>query len=204
MNKNGGFTMLSSNTLVRPLACSIALFLTGCASMESEEFWSGVSAGMSGMMSAMGSAGGDAAGASAAVFSGLATALLGPQSSSITAPSAGSSYSETQVASTPQSCEPLPPSCKRASDHGVGFVNKVKAGGISGIVDAASQQYCVLLVGIEVNNVCAAEYRQLGNYTCANLTNQQSSHYRQALPQTAAAASTASIQNARNKCTFEL
>ncbi len=102
-----------------------------------------------------------------------------------------------------QNCSPPPPGCQRANDRATQFINRLQAGGVSGIVDAASQQYCTLLIGIEVNNFCAAEYRRIGKANCASLLTQQSAQYRQALPQTEAAASAASIRNARNKCSFE-
>ena len=102
-----------------------------------------------------------------------------------------------------QDCQPLPTGCQRASDKGTQFINRLKAGGITGITDAASQEYCVLLVGIEVNNLCAAEYRRIGKTDCASAADAQTSQYRSALSSAEAAASEASVRNARNKCTFE-
>jgi hypothetical protein len=102
-----------------------------------------------------------------------------------------------------QNCQPLPANCQRANDRGMQFVTRIRSGGVGGIVDAASKQYCAMLVGIEINNLCAAEFRRAGNVACAHVLESQSNEYRRALSQAGAVASAASVRNARRKCTFE-
>jgi hypothetical protein len=51
----------------------------------------------------------------------------------------------------------------------------------TGIHDAAGQQYCSLLILIEVNEYCAMNYRAIGKTYCADLADQQAQEYRLAL-----------------------
>jgi hypothetical protein len=102
-----------------------------------------------------------------------------------------------------QSCDRTPPACERANDKAIAFMTKLLADGVSGISDAALKQYCVTLVGIELNNFCAAEFRRVGNSTCASLNDQQVAVMRDAAKQAEAVLAASSAANARARCTFE-
>jgi hypothetical protein len=101
-----------------------------------------------------------------------------------------------------QSCSPGP-ACSRANEKGLEFLQRMQAGQVNGILDAASKEYCLLLVGIELNNLCASEFRGMGNSTCASLAEQQVVEMRRALKQAESVASATSINNTRNRCVFE-
>jgi len=99
-----------------------------------------------------------------------------------------------------QGCNPLPANCQRATNRALQLVRKANSGYITGIPDAASIQYCTFLISIDVNNICAAEYQNIGKYECADLSRRQSNAYGNALPQIEAIAISSSVKQARNKC----
>ena len=113
-----------------------------------------------------------------------------------------SSYSEASTTSTSVSttsagsasdCEPYPVSCQQAGAKMQQFLNQLQSDGFSGITDAASKMACGLMVGIEVNSLCASAYAAEGRNYCANLANQQVEVFKQQLAQAEQAASAASI-----------
>jgi hypothetical protein len=100
-----------------------------------------------------------------------------------------------------QNCEPVPSTCKRAQDRGMQLLNEFPR--TSGIADSASKAYCALLIGVEVNNYCAQEYRRLGKADCARVLDQQTAEYRRTMGQVQQTVSASSASGVRQKCKWE-
>jgi hypothetical protein len=104
-------------------------------------------------------------------------------------------------ASATQNCSNMPPKCLDAQNRAVQLVNSFPS--TTGITDSASQGYCGLLVGIEVNSFCADQFRAEGNSDCADLADQQVAEYERVLPQYEAAAQATSSTQIRQACSWK-
>jgi hypothetical protein len=100
-----------------------------------------------------------------------------------------------------QDCSAVPPKCMNANNRGMQLLQQFPS--TTGIYDSASQGYCGALVGIEVNRFCAKQYRAIGRNDCANLLDQQTAEYQNALPQYEAAIDASSANRARQACIWE-
>jgi hypothetical protein len=100
-----------------------------------------------------------------------------------------------------QDCTPVPPACSNANTRAEQLVKEFPR--TSGIHDSASQAYCTLLVGIEVNSFCASEYRKQGRQACAQIVDQQVAEYRNNLSATERTISAASASRARQVCSWQ-
>lgn len=100
-----------------------------------------------------------------------------------------------------QNCEPVVPTCKRAMDRGTQLIDEFPR--TSGISDSASQAYCALLIGVEVNSYCAQEYRRAGKPDCASLLDEQTAEYRRSMAQVQQTVSASTISGVRQKCKWE-
>jgi len=98
-------------------------------------------------------------------------------------------------------CSNMPSKCVAANNRAVQLVNNFSS--TTGITDSASQGYCGMLVGIEVNSFCADEFRAQGNNECADLAEQQVAEYKRLLPQYAAAAEATSSTQIRQACSWK-
>ena len=98
-------------------------------------------------------------------------------------------------------CTPMPPRCSSANSRAEQLIKRFPR--TTGIVDPASQAYCAMLVGIEVNSFCASEYRNQGRHSCAQIVDQQVAAYRRNLPATMRTIRSASISQIRNACSWE-
>ena len=108
---------------------------------------------------------------------------------------------ETNVANADACATYMPQSCKDASASGIELVNSFQHSG--GMTGNASQLYCIYLVGIEVNEYCARQYRAIGRHDCADLSEQQAEVYRGALPRVRAAIDAVSASGIRETCSWE-
>ena len=100
-----------------------------------------------------------------------------------------------------QNCQPVPDSCMNASNQAQQLINAFPS--TTGIYDSASQAYCAVLVGIEVNSFCADQYRAEGREACANAVDQQVAAYQSAQPGIEATISDISINQIRRACDWE-
>jgi hypothetical protein len=88
-----------------------------------------------------------------------------------------------------QDCGAVPPKYMNANNRGMQLLQQFPS--TTGTYDSASQGYCGALVGIEVNRFCA------------NLLDQQTAEYQNALPQYEAAIDASSANRARQACVWE-
>lgn len=109
----------------------------------------------------------------------------------------------TEMSNGSNNCAVIPRQCQAANDRGIKFLQDIQGDRVRGIVDAASKTYCMALVGIELNKLCAAEYANEGRHQCAASLDAQIEQYRRTLRSAEESASAASINNARNSCNFE-
>ena len=100
-----------------------------------------------------------------------------------------------------QDCSAVPPTCMNANNRGMQLLQQFPS--TTGIYDSASQGYCGALVGIEVNRFCAKQYRAIGRDDCANLLDQQTAEYQNALPQYEATIDASSVNRTREACVWE-
>jgi hypothetical protein len=115
----------------------------------------------------------------------------------VSTPSPNATYSS----GSNQSCTPVPPDCQNANDRGQAALANLPAA--TGIHDSAGQEYCSLLILIEVNEYCSMSYRAIGKSYCADLTDQQAQEYRSALYQAETVLDASAASGARHVCTWQ-
>lgn len=98
-------------------------------------------------------------------------------------------------------CGVVPPHCSQANSRAEQLINKFPQ--TTGIYDSASQMYCALLVGIEVNSFCASEYRKEGREACAQLLDQQVAAYEENRVAAKRTIQASSISQIRRACSWE-
>jgi hypothetical protein len=102
---------------------------------------------------------------------------------------------------TAQGCEQVPPSCQRAQDRGQQVLSEFPR--TSGITDSASAAYCAFVLGEEVMNYCAQEFRRAGRANCAGPVEQQAAEYRRSQAQAQGTIDATSASGLRQKCTWQ-
>lgn len=98
-------------------------------------------------------------------------------------------------------CAQVPRRCINANNRATNLINSFPS--TTGIFDSASTAYCAALVGIEVNNFCAKQYRAEGRYQCAQQLERQAAEYQRALPQYQAVIDASSVRRIRQACSWE-
>lgn len=71
------------------------------------------------------------------------------------------------------------PECSAAGDRLKAYTAQMQARLVrsTGTANAATMNYCVMMVGAEVSRVCAVEQREMGRKSCAALAGQQQQVY---------------------------
>lgn len=112
----------------------------------------------------------------------------------------GTGYSMAQ-GSSQASCEQRAPRCEAANHRAIALQERFSASGGS-MVSAASEAYCITLLGIGVNGLCAEEYRSQGRFECASLADQQVEIFRQMQQQITATLDAITVSNVRQACSW--